>query len=223
MRRARELGDPDMPMVHLVEPSYGEYRRTSAQNGLTIKIWRDHVLGWNQEVLPEGGHGLFWTGHPNNPTARAWDSGRLLGFIDRSPELLVVVDEAYLQFLPDEAERSLVRAAADRANLIVLRSMTKIFAFPGLRIGYAVASPEMINRLRRNQQPWTISTAAELAALAAVNDDEYLGAHPRSDHRRVDPPDRPALGRSRPPTGMAQPPSTRHRASSPQLRPGQPG
>jgi threonine-phosphate decarboxylase len=174
-RRARELGDPEMATVHLTEPTYGEYRRTSAQNDLRIKFWDDHILGWDQQVFPEGATGIFWTGHPNNPTARAWDRDHLLGFVDRNPSLTVVVDEAYLQFLPDEAGRTVVGAAAARDNLIVLRSMTKIFAFPGLRIGYAVAAPEMVGRLRRSQQPWTIATAAELAALAALDDDEYLG------------------------------------------------
>ena len=57
--------------------------------------------------------------------------------------------------------------------------MTKIFAIPGLRIGYAVAAPEMIDRLRRCQQPWTVTTAAEAAALAALDDDEYLRPHGR--------------------------------------------
>jgi threonine-phosphate decarboxylase len=167
-RRSRELGDPEMPMAHLIEPSYGEYRRTSAQNGLRTRIWDDHVLGWVQNVFPVRANGIFWTGNPNNPTARAWDRDRLLSLIDGSPDLLVVVDEAYLPFLPDEADRTLVRAAVSRDNVIVLRSMTKIFAFPGLRIGYAVASPEMVGRLRRCQQPWTIATAAELAALVAL-------------------------------------------------------
>jgi threonine-phosphate decarboxylase len=173
-RRARELGDPELPVAHLVEPSYGEYRRASALNGLRMKIWDDHVLGWEQDVFPEGATGIYWTGHPNNPTARAWDRERLLALIDGSPDLLVVVDEAYLPFLPDEDQRTLIQAAAVRDNIIVLRSMTKIFAFPGLRIGYAVAAPEMITRLKRSQQPWTIATAAELAALVALDDDDYL-------------------------------------------------
>jgi threonine-phosphate decarboxylase len=173
-RRVRELGDADLPVAHLIEPSYGEYRRTSAQNGLRTKIWDDHVLGWIQDVFPEGATGIFWTGHPNNPTARAWNRDHLLGLIDANSGLLSVVDEAYLPFLPDEAERTLIPAAAVRDNVVVLRSMTKIFAFPGLRIGYAVAAPDMINRLKRCQQPWTIATAAELAALVALDDDEYL-------------------------------------------------
>src|SRR5207302_2218978 len=142
-RRARELGDPEMPLAHLVEPTYGEYRRTTAQNGLRMKLWGKHILGWEQDVLPDRAAGIFWTGHPNNPTARAWDRDRLLDLIDRSPALMTIVDEAYLPFLPDEAQRTLIAATATRDNVLVLRSMTKIFAFPGLRIGYAVGSADM--------------------------------------------------------------------------------
>ncbi|GAC1465609.1 MAG: threonine-phosphate decarboxylase CobD [Isosphaeraceae bacterium] len=174
LHSARVSGDPDRSVSHLVEPTYGEYRRTSAQNGLRTKVWGGHVLGWDQDFQPEGALGVVWTGHPNNPTGRAWDRGRLLDIIDRSPEGVTVVDEAYLSFLPDEAERTVVSAVEDRENLVVMRSMTKIYAIPGLRIGYAVASPSMIARLRRCQQPWTVTTAAEVAALASLDDDEYL-------------------------------------------------
>ncbi|WP_435021173.1 pyridoxal phosphate-dependent aminotransferase [Tundrisphaera sp. TA3] len=169
-----DASDPDLPLAHLVEPSYGEYRRTSAQNGLNTRIWPEHILGWGQDTEPDGAAGIFWTGHPNNPTGRAWERDQLLALVDRNPDLLTVVDEAYLPFLPDEADRTVIQAAASSENLLVLRSMTKIFAFPGLRVGYAVASTEMINRLRRGQQPWSVTTAAEVAAIAALEDDEYL-------------------------------------------------
>jgi len=170
---ARAAGDPDRACSHLVEPTYGEYRRTSAQNGLRTKVWDGHTLGWDQDFFPEGGHGIAWTGHPNNPTGRAWDPDRLLDLIDRDPEGFTVVDEAYLPFLPDEVERTVVPSVLDRDNLIVMRSMTKIYAIPGLRIGYAVAAPEVLARLRRSQQPWTVSTAAEVAAIACLDDVEY--------------------------------------------------
>ena len=173
-RRSLERHDPVTPQVHLVEPIYGEYRRTSAQNGIPIEVWDEHILGWDQETLPEGATGIFWTGHPNNPTGRAWEQRRLLSLIERSPSLLTVVDEAYLPFLPDERERTFIHEAAERDNVIVLRSMTKIYAFPGLRIGYAVATPGTVSQLRRCQQPWTVMTAAEVAALAALDDDDYL-------------------------------------------------
>lgn len=171
---ARDDREPERPCSHLVEPTYGEYRRTSAQNGLTTRVWDADTFGWDQDFEFPGARGVVWTGHPNNPTGRAWDRGRLLDLIDRSPAGYTVVDEAYLPFLPDEAERTVVPCVVDRDNLIVMRSMTKIYAIPGLRIGYVVAAPDLLARLRRCQQPWTVTTAAELAALASVDDDEYL-------------------------------------------------
>ena len=171
---SRGDGQPDRPASHLIEPTYGEYRRTAAQNGLNNKVWDAHTLGWDQDFEFPNAHGIVWTGHPNNPTGRAWDRGRLLDLIDRSPEGYTVVDEAYLPFFPDEAERTVVPSVIDRDGLIVMRSMTKIYAIPGLRIGYTVASPDLLARLRRCQQPWTVTTAAELAALTSLDDDEYL-------------------------------------------------
>ena len=158
-------------MVHLAEPTYGEYRRTSAQNGLNSKNWAEHILGWVQDDEPDGATGLFWTGHPNNPTGRAWERDRLLALIERNPSLITIVDEAYLPFLPDEAERTVVREATERDNLIVMRSMTKIYAFPGLRIGYTVGPVDLIRKMKRAQQPWTVTTAAEVAAIAALEDE----------------------------------------------------
>jgi threonine-phosphate decarboxylase len=84
--------------------------------------------------------------------------------------LLTVVDEAFLPFLRDESERTLTTEVATRNNLLVLRSLTKIHAIPGLRVGYAIASADMIERLRDFQDPWTVSSAAEAAALAALDD-----------------------------------------------------
>ena len=172
---ADDLGDPQLPLSHLQEPTYGEYRRTAAQNGLRNKLWENPTLGWEQDFAPDARAGIVWTGHPNNPTGRVWERGRLLDLIDRTPERgLTVVDEAYLPFLPDEADRTVVPVAAERDDLIVLRSMTKIYAIPGLRIGYAVASPEILGKLRRCLQPWTVTTAAEYAAIACVDDEVYL-------------------------------------------------
>ncbi|HEX8202212.1 MAG TPA: aminotransferase class I/II-fold pyridoxal phosphate-dependent enzyme [Isosphaeraceae bacterium] len=171
---ARELGDPAMPLSHLVEPTYTEYRRVSRRNDLRLETWNKHALGWEQDFLPRSAAGIFWTGHPNNPTGRAWDRDRLLGLVDDTQGLLTVVDEAYLPFLPDEDERTVTTAVADRDNLLVLRSLTKIFSFPGLRVGYAVASADMVERLTQFQDPWSVSQPAEAAALAALDDDEYL-------------------------------------------------
>ena len=171
---AEDQGGPHEPVSHLVEPTYGEYKRAVAQNGLTNKVWDAPTLGWDQDFDFPDARGIVWTCSPNNPTGRCWERDRLIDLIDREPGGITVVDEAYLGFLPDEAERTVVPAVVDRDNLIVMRSMTKIYAIPGLRVGYVVASPEMIERMKRSQQPWTVTTAAEAAALASLDDLEYL-------------------------------------------------
>jgi threonine-phosphate decarboxylase len=173
---ALHRGNPSMPVSHLAEPAYGEYRRVSVLNELRTEVSSGHVLGWQQEGFPADAAGVFWTGHPNNPTGRAWDRAGLLQAVDASLGLLTVVDEAFLPFLPDEADRSLAAAVAERDNLLVLRSLTKQFAMPALRIGYAVASPDMITRLRQYQDPWTVSEAAEAAALAALDQPDHMPA-----------------------------------------------
>ena len=169
---AQEQGNPRMTLSHVVEPTYGEYRRVSALNDLRVEAWSKPLIGWRQEFLPRSASGIYWTGHPNNPTGRAWDRDRLLDLVDDTGHLLVVVDEAFLPFFPDEEDRTLAGSVVDRKNLLVLRSLTKIHAIPGLRVGYAVTSADMALRLRQFQDPWTVSAPAEAAALAALDDDE---------------------------------------------------
>lgn len=173
-RRAEDLGEPKMPLSHLVEPVYAEYRRAASLNELRTEVWNRHALDWSIDFLPRSARGIYWTGNPVSPLGHVWERDRLLRLVDAARDLLVVVDEAYLSFLPDEAERTVVRAAALRTNLVTLRSVTKIFAMPGLRVGYAVASEEMVRRLRQYQNPWSVDSAAEAALLAALDDDEYL-------------------------------------------------
>ncbi len=170
---ANELGDPRMTLAHLVEPTYTEYRRTARLNNLRLEVWNKPVLGWEQDFLPRSAGGVFWTGHPNNPTGRLWNRDRLLRLVDDTQGLLIVVDEAFLPFLPDEDDRSLIHGAAGRGNLMVLRSLTKFYAMPGLRVGYAVTSADMVTRMRQFQNPWTVTAPAEAAALAALEDSAY--------------------------------------------------
>ncbi len=170
---AQALGDATRPLAHLSDPTYAEYRRASSLNELRAKVWGEHILGWEQDAFPEDAAGIFWSGHPNNPTGRPWDRSTLERAVDGSLGLLTIADEAFLPFLPDEADRSVVGSATSRENLLVLRSLTKFFGMPGLRVGYAVAPADMVTRLRQYQDPWTVSPVAEAAALAALDDAEY--------------------------------------------------
>jgi threonine-phosphate decarboxylase len=170
---AQALGDPTRPLSHFVDPTYGEYRRVSTHNQLRAKVWGEHILGWSQDVLPRGANGIFWTGQPDNPTGRAWDRSALLSFVDSSLGLLTIVDEGSLPFLAGEADRSLIGQSDSRENLLILRSFSRFYAIPGLRVGYAIGPSDMVTRLRQYQDPWTVTATAEAAALAALDEGEY--------------------------------------------------
>ena len=171
---AREAGDETMSLAHLVEPAYGEYRRASVLNELRTTIWKKPTMGWGMDFLPLSANGIYWTGNPTSPVGRAWERSTLLRKVDDAQGLLVVVDEAYLPFYADEAERTVTTAAATRTNLLALRSMTKIYAMPGIRVGYAVTSADMVDRIQQYQNPWSVDSPSEAALLAALDDDEYL-------------------------------------------------
>ena len=170
---AQSLGDPALPLSHQLDPTDPAYRRAAKLNELRAKVWGTHVLGWTQDVLPRSAAGIYWTGHPNNPTGRVWDRATLEGFAAETLGLLTIVDETSLPFLPDAEARSLIPVAAERENVLVLRSFTRAYALSGLRVGYAIAPPDMVTRLRQYQDSWTVSAPAEAAALASLDDHEY--------------------------------------------------
>lgn len=107
--------------------------------------------------------------HPNSPTGQACsaDDVARLAKAARRRGLWLVIDEAFADYCPD---RSVLPQTAFWPHVVVLRSMTKFFALPGLRVGYAVATPTAIRRLRRQLPPWSVSVMGQVAALAALND-----------------------------------------------------
>ncbi len=87
----------------------------------------------------------------------------------RHPATTFVVDEAFADFI--EGYRSLAERPA--ANVIVVRSLTKFYAIPGLRLGYAVADPAIAERIRSQIPPWSVNVLAQEAAVALLADEEY--------------------------------------------------
>ncbi|MCM1076336.1 MAG: aminotransferase class I/II-fold pyridoxal phosphate-dependent enzyme [Bacteroides sp.] len=113
-----------------------------------------------------------WLCDPNNPTGRVTDKGELLGLIDRMPETVFIIDRAYSDYtslpLPEACE------VVGRPNVILLQSLTKRFAVPGLRIGYAIGNPIVISRLMQFRMPWSVnSLAIEGAKYLLAHADDY--------------------------------------------------
>ena len=113
--------------------------------------------------------------NPNNPTGTIVSSQAMTEFIDSTPEsVLIVIDEAYHEFVTDSAYDTAIPHALVRPNVVVLRTFSKIFALAAHRVGYGVARPETITELRKAQAPFTVTQIAQVAAAASLQDREEL-------------------------------------------------
>jgi histidinol-phosphate aminotransferase len=163
--------------VLVLGPTYGEYARSgSLACGIVhnVNARQEHRFApVPQEIERELNRCLpriVFLCNPNNPTGGVLANEWILSWCSRHPHTLFVVDEAYQRFVA--GMESLVQARA--ANLLVLRSMTKDYALAGLRIGYAVGAEELIDELARVRPPWSVNALAQIAALAALRDENYL-------------------------------------------------
>ena len=113
--------------------------------------------------------GIVYVCNPNNPTGTIRTGTDVQGFVDRiSDDVLVVVDEAYAEFVTDPSFRSMIPVALERPNVVVTRTFSKIYGLAALRIGYAIGTPETLKELRKAQAPFAVSSLAQVAAAVAV-------------------------------------------------------
>jgi histidinol-phosphate aminotransferase len=112
---------------------------------------------------------LVFVCNPNNPTGTAVRRAELEAFLDAVPDdVLVVIDEAYREFVTDRAVPDALASHGDRPNVVVLRTLSKAWGLAGLRIGFLVAQPEVAAAVRKVVTPFSTSGAAQAAALAAL-------------------------------------------------------
>ncbi|HEX5399209.1 MAG TPA: histidinol-phosphate transaminase [Verrucomicrobiae bacterium] len=118
---------------------------------------------------------IVFVANPNNPTGTLAPREDVIRFVNDVPDdVLLVMDEAYIEFLNDPLNLvSLVRLGA-RKNLILMRTFSKIYGLAGLRIGYGIGNPDFIAALERIRQPFNINLLAQTAALAALDDAEHV-------------------------------------------------
>src|SRR5438034_11047093 len=124
---------------------------------------------------------LIFVPNPNNPTGTLISQCAMDSFMSRVPENIVVVfDEAYFEFLDDPPDT--LQYVREGRHVVVLRTFSKIHGLAGLRIGYGVAPPDLVEVLHKTRQPFTVNSIAHAGALAALNDE----AHQRETKRVVD-------------------------------------
>ncbi|SDX04754.1 L-threonine O-3-phosphate decarboxylase [Marininema mesophilum] len=125
---------------------------------------RELLLEWINSV------DLAWLGHPNNPTGLFLPLSLLEAAAEEAAEAgtVLVVDEAFLDFIPDGEEKSLLPRLKEYPTTVLLRSMTKFYALPGLRLGWGVAQPELVKEIAALQVPWSVNGLAQRAGEVAL-------------------------------------------------------
>jgi L-threonine-O-3-phosphate decarboxylase len=178
----RELSQ--LAATTLITPAFGDYYRTlAAYNAKVLECPLSLVNGdWllTKDIeMPRASRrvgqktkdkGLLLN-NPHNPTGKLFSRESILPYLEQFA--LVVVDEAFMDFVPPNEEQSLIGVVQEYANLVVLRSLTKFYSLPGLRLGYAIAHPDCLAKWQLWRDPWPVNTLAAAAAIAALQDKEF--------------------------------------------------
>jgi len=164
--------------VLILKPTFGEYEVACQIVGAEIlEQWEkeeecftvniDETVALIQQHHPKG----IFICNPNNPTGQYLSQQEIERVLEVSPQSLVILDEAYSAFTEGSWPST---ELIPRGNVISVRSMTKDYALPGLRLGYAVASKKIIHDLRKVCPPWNINAVAQKAGVIALGDSSYL-------------------------------------------------
>lgn len=166
-------------------PSYGDYIAMAKGAGLQVDTLllsskNDFQLEVLQLATLITDEHLVIIGHPNNPTGKLCDSRALRELILKYPRNHFIVDESFIDFT--EPEHSLRRQRPD--NLIIVQSMTKSWAIPGLRLGYALADRKTVSAMNRLRPDWSVNALAQEVGVRALEDSGYLKKTREYVHRQ---------------------------------------
>lgn len=168
-------------IAFLLTPTYGEYAGACRLAGAAfseLEALRDQNFRWDltearRRIAKQEKPSLVFLCNPNNPTGVYLQQPEVEVLADAASQSggLLVVDEAYVNFVPERWDSL---ALLERDSVVLLRSMTKDYALTGLRLGYSLASAEVTARLASLQPDWSVNGLAQVAGLVALADTEYL-------------------------------------------------
>jgi threonine-phosphate decarboxylase len=162
----------------IVAPAFAEYASALARCGWEIDYFcldAQDGFALSLAALEEklaGGYDMLFLCNPANPTGALLPRTTISAVLRlcQAHGTFFVLDEAFIDFCEEESAKQLI-ASAERA--VVLRSMTKFFGIPGLRLGYAIAAPGTIAALHALQDPWSVNTLAQVAGVVSLADRDY--------------------------------------------------
>ncbi|EGT3616649.1 threonine-phosphate decarboxylase [Clostridium perfringens] len=164
----------------IVAPTFSEYE--DALNSVECKV--NHYILKNRysldnEFLEEIKEDLdiIFLCNPNNPTGALLEKDFSLKILEKAKnmDITVVFDESFLDFVENNEKYSVIEYLNDFHNLIVVKSLTKLFAFPGIRLGYGLSSnPKIIEKVNSVATPWSVNTVADYAGREALKEVKYI-------------------------------------------------
>lgn len=160
------------------EHAFAVYPLATQAVGATARVAPARTFGHSLEALRERvteRTRVVFIANPNNPTGTWLRAGELWVFLASLPDtLMVVVDEAYTEYVDDPEYPDASRWVHEFPNLIVTRTFSKAYGLAGLRIGYGISHPQVAELLNRVRQPFNVNSLAQVAALAALDDQLHL-------------------------------------------------
>jgi threonine-phosphate decarboxylase len=161
-------------------PTFGEYERAvklSGGNSIFVDIF-DMAPRMRLDRIKRclsRADSLFIC-NPNNPDGFLFKREELQGLAEECAKkgVFLIVDEAFMDFVEEPDRVSMIKYAIRKKNILVLRSLTKFFALPGLRIGYLAAHRNLIKKISFSRQPWSVNSLAQIAGAHAITDKSFI-------------------------------------------------
>ena len=162
----------------LLQPTFSEFKDALCNaNVEVVEIVNDSgrfpIINKDIRRLKNIKDGMVFLCNPNNPTGQLTLKEEILELVKDNTNRLIVADEAFMDFVDEDEKYSVIKEAPLMDNLIVVRSLTKFYGFPGLRLGYLVANESTVNKLMQFKEPWTVNTFAQIAGQVAINDEAF--------------------------------------------------
>lgn len=174
---ARVVLEPGTKCVYS-QYSFSVYELSAQENGAECVMVPTRNFAVDLEAMAEAVDAktrLVFITNPNNPTGLALSAGALERFIQSVPEeCLVVLDEAYVHYLPREERPDSIAWVRKHPNVLVTRTFSKAYGLAGLRAGFAIARPELIEMINRIRPPFNMNSLAQAAVCGCIGDEEFL-------------------------------------------------
>ncbi len=138
-----------------------------------LKEWRHDLKGMASMITDRTR--IIFIANPNNPTGTINTKAEMDSFMRRVPDgVLIVIDEAYYEYVTSKEYPDSIRYVREGRDVLILRTFSKIYGLAGLRVGYGISRPDIINEMNKVRQPFNINTLAQRAAIAALEDTEHI-------------------------------------------------